>query len=66
MTGELDDPSTHADETRADLTKLGIPTGLTLIPNAPHAFLGQQQNFDICLQASEAFFAKHLKDSRKP
>jgi acetyl esterase/lipase len=66
MTGELDDASTHADETRADLTKLGIPTGLTLIPNAPHAFLGQQQNFNICLQASEAFFAKHLKDSRKP
>ena len=66
MTGELDDPSTHADETRADLIKLGISTELTLIPNAPHAFLGQQQNFDICLKASEAFFAKHLKDSQKP
>jgi acetyl esterase/lipase len=66
MAGELDDPSTHADETRADLTKRGIPTELTLIPNAPHAFLGQQQNFDLCLKASDAFFAKHLKDSRKP
>ena len=61
MTGELDDPSTHADDTRADLEKLGIPTALTLIPQAPHAFLGQQKAFDTCVSASEAFFAKHLK-----
>ncbi len=61
MTGELDDPSTHADEARADLAKLTIPTGLTIIPQAPHAFLGQQKAFDACVSASEAFFAKHLK-----
>jgi acetyl esterase/lipase len=61
MTGELDDASTHADDSRADLEKLGIPTGLTLIPQAPHAFLGQQQAFDTCVAACEAFFAKHLK-----
>jgi arylsulfatase A len=66
MAGELDDPSTHADDTRADMAKLGIPTGLTLIPKAPHAFLGQQQNFDICLKAAEAFFATYLKDRPNP
>ena len=61
MTGELDDPSTHADETRADLEKLGIPTDLTIIPQAPHAFLGQQRAFDTCVSACDAFFTRHLK-----
>lgn len=61
MAGERDDPSTHADETRADLEKLGIPTGLVLIPNAPHAFLGQQASFDAGVEGCAAFFGKHLK-----
>ena len=61
MAGELDDPSTHADKTRVDLEKLGIPTDLILISQAPHAFLGRQEAFDTCLNACDAFFAKHLK-----
>ncbi|MGV3661977.1 MAG: alpha/beta fold hydrolase [Prosthecobacter sp.] len=61
MAGELDDPSTHADDMRADLTKLGIPTDLVIVPQAPHSFLGQQKSFDVCLAACEAFFGKHLK-----
>lgn len=61
MTGELDDPSTHAEETRADLVKLGIDTDLTLIPGAPHAFLGKQSFFEACLKASAAFFNAKLK-----
>jgi arylsulfatase A len=60
MTGERDDASTHADETRLDLVRLGIPTGLVLIPQAPHAFLGQQGAFDTCVGASVEFFTKHL------
>jgi arylsulfatase A len=64
MTGELDDPSTHADATRADLEKLGVATGLVVIPQAPHAFLGQQKNFDVALQACDEFFSKHLKRSQ--
>ncbi len=66
MTGELDDPSTHADETRRDLMKLGIPTNLTLIPQAPHAFLGQQRSSDICLSACDDFFALQLKAQARP
>lgn len=62
MAGELDDPSTHADEIRAELEKQEIPTGLVLIPNAPHAFLGQQTAFNACAEACDSFFAKHLKD----
>ncbi len=61
MAGELDDPSTHADEMRADLARLGIPTDLVIIPQAPHSFLGQQKSFDACLAACEAFFGKHLR-----
>jgi acetyl esterase/lipase len=61
ISGELDDASTHADDARADLVKLGIPTGLTIIPQAPHAFLGQQKAFDTCVTGCAEFFAKHLK-----
>ncbi len=60
MSGELDDASTHADDTRADLTNLGIATGYTMIPKAPHAFLGKQDSFDICVAACAAFFDRHL------
>jgi acetyl esterase/lipase len=61
MTGELDDPSTHAEAARADLAKLGITTGLTVIPQAPHAFLGRQTSFDTCVEACHDFFRRHLK-----
>ena len=61
MSGELDDPSTHADETRADLAKAGIPTGYVAVPNGPHAFLGQQSTFDFCVKHCLEFFNQHLK-----
>lgn len=61
LTGELDDPSTHAVEMRADLQKAGIPTGLVLIPQAPHAFLNRQDAFDRCVSECDAFFGKHLR-----
>ncbi|SKA78130.1 Acetyl esterase/lipase [Prosthecobacter debontii] len=60
MAGELDDASTHADETRRDLQKLGIPTGLTLIPKAPHAFLNRPEALAECVKVSAAFFHQHL------
>lgn len=58
MTGALDDSSTHADEFRGDLGKLGIAADLVLLPDAPHAFLGRQVSFDECVEKSAAFFAK--------
>ncbi|MEZ5383996.1 MAG: alpha/beta hydrolase [Prosthecobacter sp.] len=61
MAGELDDPSTHGDDARADMKRMGIPTGLTIIPEAPHGFVGKQAFFDICLAECERFFAAHLK-----
>ncbi len=64
MSGALDDPSTHAVETREDLEKLGIPTGLVLIPDAPHAFLGRQEAFDACVEGSFEFFKRHLAPAK--
>lgn len=66
MAGELDDPSTHADDLRRDMLHLGLPTGLTLIRKAPHAFLNQQQNFDPAVEATTAFFDLHLKQDSQP
>jgi len=66
VTGELDDESTRADTTRRDLQKLGIATGLTVIPQAPHAFLGQQRAFDLAVNACDTFFALHLKHRSRP
>jgi arylsulfatase A len=65
MSGDLDDPSTHAEETRQDLMRLGIPTGLTLLPKAPHAFLNQQRPFDLAVDACDDFFTRHLKQPKQ-
>jgi acetyl esterase/lipase len=66
MAGDGDHESTHAKETRRDLMALGISTSLTLIPQAPHAFLGGQRAFDVCVTACDDFFTLHLKQSGKP
>ncbi|MBL9211144.1 MAG: SMP-30/gluconolactonase/LRE family protein [Opitutaceae bacterium] len=66
ITGELDDPSTRADTTRRDLMRLGVATGLTVIPQAPHAFLGQQRAFDVAVNAAAAFFTLHLTHRGRP
>jgi sugar lactone lactonase YvrE/acetyl esterase/lipase len=66
MTGELDDTSTRADDTRRDLMRLGVATGLTVIPQAPHAFLGQQRTFDLAVNATAAFFTLHLTHRGRP
>ena len=66
MAGDGDHESTHAQETRRDLMALGIATSLTLIPQAPHAFLGGQRAFDVCVAACDDFFTLHLRQSGKP
>ena len=66
VTGELDDASTRADDTRRDLMRHGIATGLTVIPQAPHDFLGQQRAFDAAVNATAAFFTLHLTHRGRP
>ena len=60
ITGETDDPSTHADGFRGRQQELGIDSGLTVIKDAPHPFLGRQVWFDEMLNVADAFFERHL------
>ncbi|WP_372897919.1 alpha/beta fold hydrolase [Stieleria sp.] len=62
ITGETDDPSTRADAFRRRMNELGIPSGLTVIKDAPHPFLGRQVWFDEAIDVADAFFRERLKD----
>lgn len=61
VTGQNDDPSTHAENFRNRMTDLGIASGLTVIDEAPHAFLNKQIWFDTMMEVADKFFSKHLK-----
>lgn len=61
ITGESDDPSTRADSMRQRLASNGIATGLTVIPGAPHSFLGNQTWFAQAMEAATGFFNAHLR-----
>ncbi|MEQ8784985.1 MAG: alpha/beta hydrolase [Pirellulaceae bacterium] len=61
ITGGTDDPSTHADVFRARMKELGVPSDLTVINDAPHAFLGKQVWFDEMLETADRFFTMTLK-----
>jgi len=61
VTGALDDPSTHAEAIRAEMKGFGIDSGLLVIADAPHPFLGRQLFFDQAVDFIEAFFQRHLK-----
>jgi pectinesterase len=61
ITGETDDPSTHADDFRERMKELGIQSGLTVVKDAPHPFLGKQIWFDQMVETTDAFFRSTLK-----
>ncbi|MBV08665.1 alpha/beta fold hydrolase [Rubinisphaera sp.] len=61
ITGETDDPSTHADDFRQRMIELHRPTDLTVIKEAPHPFLGKQVWFDEMIQVAVKFFTENLK-----
>lgn len=61
ITGEHDDPSTHANKFRQQMEHLGIPTGLTIIKDAPHPYLTKQIWFDQAMEKAAEFFAEHLQ-----
>ncbi len=60
ISGETDDPSTHADGFRGRMAKLNLPSNLTVIKDAPHGFLGKQVWFDQMAEVADTLFAKHL------
>lgn len=61
ITGEEDDLSTRADLFRARMEELGLPTGLTVLPGAPHSFLGNTDWFTQAIQVAADFFSVHLQ-----
>ncbi|MDB4671506.1 sulfatase-like hydrolase/transferase [Pirellulaceae bacterium] len=60
--GEKDDPSTRADRFRNRLEELGIESGLTIVPQAPHPFLGKQIWFDEMVESADRFFKIQLQN----
>ena len=60
IAGEKDDLSTHADSFRQHADKLGVSTGLTIVKDAPHGFLNQQQWFNEMLETADGFFSQHI------
>ena len=64
LSGELDHPSTHAEEFRKDCRSLGVPSSHLVIPGAPHGFLGKQKFFDIAVGRLDDFFTRQLKPEK--
>jgi pectinesterase len=61
ITGQTDDPSTHADKFRRQMKELDIQSGLTIIKDAPHPFLGKQFWFDQMIEVADTLFKRTLK-----
>ena len=61
ITGQNDDPSTHATAFRQRMQQLGLQSDLTIIPDAPHAFISRQVWFNQMIQRTDAFFKQALK-----
>jgi len=59
IAGEHDDASTHADVFRRQMNQHGISSGLTVLKDASHGFIGKQVWFDQMVEKADQF----LKDS---
>jgi len=46
------------------MSQFTIPTGLTVIKNAPHPFTVKQVWFDEMIEVAAPFFIKHLKTEK--
>ena len=60
ISGEKDDPSTHAEKFRTKMSELGLASNYKGIYDAPHACLTRQAWFDDIMQASINFLQVHL------
>lgn len=61
--GEMDDESTRAEEFRARMKSLNIPSALKVISGAPHGFLRNKVWFDQVIEAADSHFNRVLKRS---
>ena len=62
ISGENDDPSTHAERFRSKLTSIDTKTGLTIIKGAPHGFLNRQGWFTEAVETATEFFKNELSN----
>ena len=61
ITGEKDNLDTHAVPIRTSMLELEIPTGLLIIPEAPHPFLTEEKWRKLGFSTAEYFFDLYLK-----
>jgi len=61
IAGGLDNEGTRAIPFREKLDSLEIPSELTVIENAPHAFPGRQAFFDQAMDAAAKWFKTYFK-----
>ena len=64
IAGEHDDASTHADVFREKMKQHGISSGLTVIKDAPHGFIGKQIWFDQMVERADRFFEDSFKGEK--
>jgi len=65
ITGAKDNMDTHASPIRSDMPRLKLPTGLLVIPEAPHPFLTNAQWRELALKTAVFFFDQQLKPAAK-
>ena len=64
IAGEHDDASTHADVFREKMKQHGISSGLTVIKDAPHGFIGKQIWFDQMVERADQFFEDSFRGEK--
>ena len=64
IAGEHDDASTHADVFREQMKQHGISSGLTVINDAPHGFIGKQIWFDQMVERADQFFKDSFRGEK--
>ena len=64
IAGEHDDASTHADVFREKMKQHGISSGLTVISDAPHGFIGKQIWFDQMVERADQFFQDSFRGEK--
>jgi hypothetical protein len=61
ITGELDNTDTHAVPIRTSMVELKIPSGLLILPAAPHPFLREERFRNLAPTTALFFFDSYLK-----
>ena len=64
LRGEHDDASTHADVFREQMKQHGVSSGLTVINDAPHGFIGKQIWFDQMVKRADQFFRDSFRGEK--